>query len=124
MRSLRHDTTELNLEYYTSLRQIVTAVELQSSKTGAILMEFCPRGHLLEALNNLGGKRMEEEAVLSVMCDIVRCAAVYLFRPARCPCKRRSFFGRPGMKVSFTAFLRTGVDGFRSRLAFRCRLRM
>ncbi|CAM9170510.1 unnamed protein product [Ectocarpus sp. 13 AM-2016] len=34
-------------------------------------MEFCPRGHLLEALNSLGGKRMEEEAVLSVMCDIV-----------------------------------------------------
>lgn len=72
------------------MRQIVTAVELQSSKTGAILMEFCPRGHLLEALNNLGGKRMEEEAVLSVMCDIVRCAAVY--RPTRCPYERRSFF--------------------------------
>ncbi|CBN78307.2 conserved unknown protein (Partial), partial [Ectocarpus siliculosus] len=61
MRSLAHP----------NIVQIVTAVELQSSKTGAILMEFCPRGHLLEALNSLGGKRMEEEAVLSVMCDIV-----------------------------------------------------
>ncbi|CAB1103443.1 unnamed protein product [Ectocarpus sp. CCAP 1310/34] len=61
MRSLAHP----------NIVQIVTAVELQSSKTGAILMEFCPRGHLLEALNSLGGKLMEEEAVLSVMCDIV-----------------------------------------------------
>lgn len=51
--------------------QIVTAVELQSSKTGAILMEYCSRGHLLEALNSLGGKRMPEAAVLSVMCDVV-----------------------------------------------------
>lgn len=50
----------------------MTAVELQSSKTGAILMEYCPRGHLLEALNSLGGKRMPEAAVLSVMCDVVR----------------------------------------------------
>lgn len=49
----------------------MTAVELQASKTGAILMEYCPRGHLLEALNSLGGKRMPEAAVLSVMCDVV-----------------------------------------------------
>ncbi|CAM9129504.1 unnamed protein product [Scytosiphon promiscuus] len=61
MRSLAHP----------NIVQIVTAVELQSSKTGAILMEFCPRGHLLDALNGLGGKRMPETAVLSVMCDIV-----------------------------------------------------
>ncbi|CAM9309952.1 unnamed protein product, partial [Hapterophycus canaliculatus] len=61
MRSLAHP----------NIVQILTAVELQSSKTGAILMEFCPRGHLLDSLNGLGGKRMPEAAVLSVVCDVV-----------------------------------------------------
>lgn len=60
------------LSFLLHFVQIVTAVELQSSKTGAILMEFCPGGHLLDALNGLGGKRMPEVAVLSVMCDVVR----------------------------------------------------
>lgn len=60
----------------------MTAVELQNSKTGAILMEFCPRGHLLEALNGLGGKRMPESAVLSVMRDVVR----YEMKRSLCVC--------------------------------------
>lgn len=36
-------------------------------------MEYCPGGHLLEILNRLGGKRMEEAVVLSIFCDVVRC---------------------------------------------------
>eukprot|EP00904_Undaria_pinnatifida_P012997 jgi/Undpi1/8828/HiC_scaffold_25.g11290.m1 len=56
---------------HPNIVQIVTAMELPGPRVGVILMEYCPRGNLLDELNKLGGIRMGQAMVLSIANDVV-----------------------------------------------------